>query len=151
MNQPSYLFTRVSSERYVFISSGKQEIKKAVEFTASDRQNLYNIAFGDQLTDGTIDDTVKSNNGDIAKVLATVVKILTAFIAEVPQATIVFVGSSNERTRLYGRILRTYYLNFSKEYIISAFRLSEEVFEEVPFDPTEITIDYHAFFVRKIT
>lgn len=151
MNQPSYLFTRVSSERYVFISSGKQEIKNAVEFTASDRPNLYNIAFGDQLTDGTIDDTVKSNNGDIVKVLATVVKILTAFIVEFPQATIVFVGSSNERTKLYGRILRTYYLNFSREYIITAFKLLEGVFEEVPFDPAVIAIDYHAFFVRKIT
>ena len=88
MNQPSYLFTRVSSERYFFISSGKQEIEKAVEFTAMDIPDHYNIGFGDQLPDGTLDDTIGSNNGDIVKVLATVIKVLTSFLSEFPCATI---------------------------------------------------------------
>lgn len=151
MNQPAYLFTRVSSERYAFTSLGKQKIDKAVEFTATDKQDLYNIAFGDQLPDGTIDDIVESNNGDIVKVLSTVVQILRTFTTEFHDATIVFVGSSEERTRLYRRILRNYYLNFSKEYIIAAFILSDGVFKEVPFDPLATAVEYHAFFVKKIS
>jgi hypothetical protein len=150
MNQPSYLFTRVSSERYVFISSGKQEIKKAVEFTAMDTPEHYNIGFGDQLSDGTLDDTVESNNGDIVKVLATVIKIITSFLGEFPYATIFFVGSSDERTKLYKRVLRNYYHVFSSEYLITALVLSEGILEEVTFEPLAAT-DYQAFFVKKNT
>ncbi|WP_298732425.1 hypothetical protein [uncultured Chitinophaga sp.] len=150
MNQPSYLFTRVSSERYVFVSSGKQEIEKAVEFTAMEIPRYYNIGFGDQLPNGTLDDTVGSNNGDIIKVLATVVKIIVSFLSELPDATIFFVGSSSDRTRLYRRILRNYYYVFSNEYLITALVLSDGNLEEVSFDPSS-AIDYHAFFVRKNT
>jgi len=54
--------------------------------------------------DGSIDDTVKSNNGDILKVLATVVQIARIFISQFPNAEIFFIGSTDERTRLYARI-----------------------------------------------
>jgi hypothetical protein len=38
-----------------------------------DFTNLYNLGFGDLLPDGKIDDKVTSNNGDIIKVLSTVI------------------------------------------------------------------------------
>jgi hypothetical protein len=34
------------------------------------------MGFGDRLPDGSIDDTANSNNGDIVKVLATVIAVL---------------------------------------------------------------------------
>jgi hypothetical protein len=149
MNHPSYLFTRISSERYIFTSCGKQIIEKAVEFSATDKEGLYNIGFGDRLPDGTIDDTAASNNGDIVKVLSTVIQILRAFTTESPEVTIGFTGSTAERTKLYSRILRNYYSGFSEEYSIAAFTISDEIFKEVSFDP-RANLDYHAFFVKKI-
>ncbi len=148
MNHPSYLFTRISSERYIFTSHGKQTIEKAVEFSRTDVEGHYNIGFGDQLPDGTINDTAASNNGDIVMVLSTVIQVLRAFTKEFPNATIFFSGSGDERTTLYRRILRNHYESFNKEYAISALILSEVGFEEVTFDPST-AIDYRAFFVKK--
>ena len=149
MNHPPYLFTRVHSEWYTFTSQGKQRIEKGVSFTATDIAGLYNIGFGDVLTDGGIDDMATSNNGDIVKVMATVVQILRAFTAEFPAVKVIFVGSTEERTRLYRRILRTYYNNFSEEFIITGSILQGNAYVEIPFDPAA-TIEYHAFFIKRI-
>lgn len=105
--------------------------------------NKYNVVclakkgklIGDMLPDGSVDDKSISNNGDIVKVLATVVSILRNFIDENPQAYIAFTGSTNERTKLYGRILSTYYYTLSKEFKIMAFVNTGEAYEEVLFEP----------------
>ncbi len=76
--------------------------------------NIFNLAFGDLLPDASIDVNAVSNNGDIVKVLATVVDILKNFTSLDPGVSIYFLGSTSERTKLYARILRTYYLIFSK-------------------------------------
>lgn len=80
------------------------------------RSNYF--GFGDLLPDGSINDKANSNNGDILKVMATVVDILKHFTARYPGKVIYFVGSTDERTRLYGRILRTYYYSFSQEFAL---------------------------------
>src|SRR5580700_8060662 len=45
-----------------------------------------------------------SNNGDMVKVLATVVQIIRDFAIQFPDIKLIFFGSSQERTNLYGRI-----------------------------------------------
>jgi hypothetical protein len=67
------------------------------------------MGFGDLLPDGTVDDKANSNNGDIAKVMVTVIEILKHFTSQHPSMEIYFEGSTAERTKLYGRILKAYY------------------------------------------
>jgi hypothetical protein len=51
-----------------------------VDFTPTSIKNLYSLSFGDLLPDGSIDDMADSNNGDILRVLSTVVQIIKDFI-----------------------------------------------------------------------
>jgi hypothetical protein len=101
-----YTYKHIQPRRYVFISVGKTTIEKVVDFVPLGMGNIVNIGFGDLLSDGCIDDKVNSNNGDIIKVLATVVDILRHFTTKYPQAEIYFQGSTENRTKLYSRILR---------------------------------------------
>jgi hypothetical protein len=76
MKYPRYNY--VAEEKmqvFEFTSIGtKGEIKKIVEFTLLNVNNVYNLGFGDYdpKTD-KINDSVITNNGDSQKVLATVV------------------------------------------------------------------------------
>jgi hypothetical protein len=87
---------------YEFLSIGiKSTIKKDVSFKSLGL-NIYFLAFGDknELT-GEIDDRVNSNNGDRDKVLATVAEITLDFLAHHRDATVIAVGSTPGRSRLY--------------------------------------------------
>ena len=75
MGQQPYPYTRKISFRYTFVSKGKMRIEKSVVFAPTPVKNIFNLGFGDLLNDGTIDDTANSNNGDLIKVLATVIQI----------------------------------------------------------------------------
>ena len=77
-----------------------------------------NLGFGDLLPDGSIDDRIVSNNGDIKKVLATIVVIVKHFTSLHPQVIVHFSGSTDERTKLYTRILVMYHASFKKEFEI---------------------------------
>lgn len=72
MAQIPYSYNRVHPYGYIFISSGNRDILKAVQFTPKSTKNVYNLAFGDLLPNGDIDDKANSNNKDIIKVFATV-------------------------------------------------------------------------------
>jgi hypothetical protein len=74
MSHVPYSYKKVHSRRYVFMSVGKIEIKKVVDFVPLKTKNFMNMGFGDLLPDGSIDDTVSSNNGDIIKVLTTFIQ-----------------------------------------------------------------------------
>ncbi len=60
-----------------------------------------NYTFGDELQDGTLSDSVRSNNGDGDKVLMTVAMSVLRFFGTYPDAMIVFKGSTDSRTRKY--------------------------------------------------
>jgi uncharacterized protein DUF6934 len=148
MSRSPYIYNKESGNRYNFISSGNRSIIKVVEFTPTSK-NIYNLGFGDLLPDGEIDDTVKSNNGDIIKVFATVIDILQDFTKINPSFIIAFEGSTFERTRLYNRIIRTYYQSFRKTYFVLGAIETEAGRESVPFDPTTALV-YSVFFVKRI-
>jgi len=107
--------------------------------------STFNLCFGDLLPDGTIDDTVNSNNGDIVKVLATVVDILRAFCLQHHAVQIYFEGSTELRTILYARILKTYYTDIAMEFAIAG--LTEEG-EVITYDPL-IDRKYFGFLVKR--
>jgi hypothetical protein len=148
MTNIPYSYKRLHGLRYVFTSAGRKKIEKAVDFVPLGIRNIFNLGFGDVLSDGSIDDTVNSNNGDIVMVLATVISILKDFTAEFPQAEIYFSGSTIERTRLYTRILKTYYTSFSKEFKITAIIASDNNNQQVQFDPDSRT-EYLGFLVKR--
>ncbi len=77
-----------------------------MEFTPLALKKIYNLGFEDLLASGKIDDKANSNNGDIIKVLSTVILIIKDFTEENPEAKIAFSGSPKERTALYQRILK---------------------------------------------
>ena len=149
MSHSPYSYKRLDAHRYIFVSKGRKNIEKAVDFVPLGIRNILNFGFGDLLPDGSIDDTVNSNNGDITIVLSTVVEILKDFTWEFPQAEIYFSGSTIERTRLYTRIIKTYYASFSREFVITAFNTKNDGIQQVIFDPM-VKEDYLGFLIKRI-
>jgi hypothetical protein len=88
---------------FEFISEGKNGlIVKQIQFTLINKNDIYNLAFGDKNIDtGEVDDVAISNNGDSEKVLATVISAVYAFCENHPNAWIFATGSTKPRTRLY--------------------------------------------------
>ncbi len=122
MNYPKYEHIETSGNglTYEFTSIGPlKEIKKIIQYTPTVIPSLYNLGFGDLAEDGTISDNITSNNSDRDKVLATVVASAYEFTKHHPEATILFSGSTEARTRLYRRLLSLEYNELSKDFIIS--------------------------------
>lgn len=108
-----------------------------------------NFGFGDLMADGSINYRANSNNGDILKVLATVVDILRHFTSMHPEIILFFTGSTIERIRLYTRILKTYYALFSKDFIVYGIAGTENENKIIPFDP-QSGIEYFGFLIKRI-
>ncbi|TKK66634.1 hypothetical protein FC093_16490 [Ilyomonas limi] len=119
MNQPFYTFYSSNQALlFDFSSIGKNIISKAVIYTRTDIPDLYTLALVDVYNDGTFDDIVVSDNGDMVKILVTVFKTLSVFFTHYPNAAVAFSGSTPARTRLY-RIAISHELdNITKVYDI---------------------------------
>jgi hypothetical protein len=150
MTHIPYQYKQLQSSQYFFVSEGKQRIAKVVDFVPLGIGNMVNLGFGDLLPDNTIDDKANSNNGDIVKVLATVIDILRHFTTRHPQAEIYFEGSTIERTKLYSRILRSYYSTFGKEFSIAVVSPTNIDFDIFPYDP-DSDQEYFAFLIKRIS
>lgn len=149
MKDKIYQYSRIQGTRYTFTSVGKRKIVKQVIFTPTGIRNVINMGFGDLMPDGTIDDKVNSNNGDIVRVLATTVEILADFTSMNPNTRIFFAGSTKERTRLYARVLKTYYRNFSKQFIIRVLVEEGDAYSLLPFGP-KADLEYSGFLTERI-
>lgn len=104
MHYDKYLSILVSSDllEFSFVSNGPNgEIKIVVQFNITENPTIYNLAFGNLLPDGTVDDTIKNNNKDRNKVLATVAAAIYEFTSKFIDKYIFFKGSTPQRTRLY--------------------------------------------------
>lgn len=96
------LLASTDSLEFTFVSNGpKGEIKIVVQFNATENPTICNLAFGNLLPDGRVDDTIKNDNKDRNKVLATVAAAVYEFTSKYPEKLIFFSGSTPERTRLY--------------------------------------------------
>jgi hypothetical protein len=102
MKQSKYPVFTDDPHLYLFVSEGPRgRITKAVIYSQM-RGNLFNLGFGDwneKLRE--VDDSIRSNNGDRDKVLATVASTALNFFDQFPKAQIFAEGSTPARTRLY--------------------------------------------------
>ena len=108
MDSPFYNFDVLEDAyRFTFNSVGPNGvIPKIIIYSKTDLPDYYNLALGDVRPDGTLDVFSKSNNGDMEKILATVIQTLMVFLAYHSEANVFFAGSTPTRTRLY-QIVRT--------------------------------------------
>jgi hypothetical protein len=150
MAHKPYPYKQIRSKQYIFISAGNRRVEKIVEFIPFGLGNIMNLGFGDLLSNGFIDDKANSNNGDIARVIATVIEIVKHFTTKHPGVIIYFCGNTDQRTKLYGRILKSYYQQFSVEFTILAIIGTETDNKTIPFDPGE-SHEYLAFLIKRIS
>ncbi len=107
MNKEGYLLLHTSEFSRSFVSNGKNgAILKAVVFQEI-AEHLYNVALMDYLIEvDSFSDNVHSNNGDMPKVLATVVGAMKDFLELKPNAVLYFEGNTRVKQLLYNRIVR---------------------------------------------
>lgn len=126
MNEATYQFQQTGSRHFfTFFSTGvKGEITKMVRISelrpgdyGFQETPIHNVAFGDlKETNGkfVLDDSAHSNNGDIRKVMATVVRILQQYLKKHYPVVLSFSGypdstsadaDAGKRMRLYQKII----------------------------------------------
>lgn len=104
---------------FIFTSEGKNGvIQKGVAFQEVE-SNFYNLALVDfDDKNGTWSDTISSNNGDLSKVMATVVHLIKYFLENNSNSVVYLEGNSKAKQKLYNRIISNYYKEFSEEFEI---------------------------------
>lgn len=114
MNKEVYQFQSIEEDSfYVFVSEGIQgKIKKAVLISPlSDDLDeyfypMFNLAFGDLVAfEGSwiLDDSVRTGNGDMPKVVATVAAIAMDFLGKHPYCSLSFQGYIDQKSVLLGK------------------------------------------------
>jgi hypothetical protein len=126
-----------------FTSLGKRKIIKIVEFQKTAKMGVYNLAMGDRADSHSYSDMEVSNNGDIRKVLTTVVNIVQIYTKKYPARSIFITGNTAIKISAYQRIIRMYYPIFISEFDIWGY-IDEEVKE-----PFNLKKDYVAFVVKR--
>jgi hypothetical protein len=156
MNYEKYDLS-VSTEREVFnfISSGnKGDIEKMIQFSATNIELLYNLAFGDKRTikkeDGSIvaeiDDRVDSENGDRDKILATVAVSVYEYTSTYPERYVIFSGSDERRTRLYRMAITKNYEELERDFYIFGLVEVHGEMQKIPFNSET---KFLAFIVKR--
>jgi hypothetical protein len=145
MKQPKYpLKAEHDLTIFQFVSEGpKGGIPKLIEFTETNLNGFFNLAFGDKdETTGKLNDKAVTNNNDTEKVLATVVAAVYAFTDKYPDAWVYATGSTAARTRLY-RMGITKYL----QEVESDFHIFGELDNE--WHQFDKNIDFDGFVVKR--
>lgn len=132
---------------YSFVSIGpKGEIQKVVQFLENSNPDIYNLAFGDLLANGDIDDQTKNDNKDRNKILATIAAIVYEFTAKYSDKMVFFTGSTIERTRLYRMALTTNLTELNNDFDIFGLKLEVKMYEIEKFVKGN---HYNAFLVKR--
>ena len=139
MKQPYYPFkTNPTQLTFTFESiSYDKSIQKIVIYTPFyENDEVYNLAFGDIISDGEFDDEAVSNNKDANKILATVIQTILVFFETYPTKTVFLTGSTPARTRLYQIIINREASMLSEQFDIKGIRngLSEVVVPNIKYD-----------------
>lgn len=144
MNTPTYPITAAAPLIFTFVSEGKRgRIKKVVRYDMI-YKNVFNLGFGDfdQKT-LQLNDKADSNNGDIRKVMATVIQTLPLFFEKHPDKVVQFKGSDQRRTLFYSRIIRTYQHEIEDDFQITGKTI------EGRFEAIKEESRYEYFIIRK--
>jgi hypothetical protein len=131
---------------YEFTSIGpKGSIPKIIQFTTSQDEAIFYLAFGNKKDDGSIDDLARVNNKDRDKILATVVMVLKIFFDKYPNKWVFFTGSTPERTRLYRMAITLNLEELSSDFEIIGALTDKSTFRDAPFKKG---INYFGFYVQ---
>jgi len=114
MNKDCYQFSKSPDDfTYAFVSEGiRGRITKGVLITLLRGtfpypfSFVYNLAFGDLVPfhdTWILDDSVRTGNGDMPKVIATVARIAMDFLGRNPDSLISFEGYMDEKSALQGK------------------------------------------------
>lgn len=122
MRYPKYPLVAKDPFLYHFVSEGPQgRIKKAIVY-ARIEDNLFNLAFGDWDEElQRINDSIRSNNKDRVKVLATVAFTALDFTNQFPGIQIFAEGSTTARTRLYQMGISDNLMEISEFFQVEGF------------------------------
>ncbi|WEK34205.1 MAG: hypothetical protein P0Y53_17090 [Candidatus Pseudobacter hemicellulosilyticus] len=119
-----------SGHLFEFVSIGKRgNIRKRVEFQQTQWSNVFNLAFGDVDDMGALNDRQVTDNGDMVKVLATIGSVVREYASRHPERSILIVGSTPGRARLYRMALALNEEELSAEFGLFTF----EGMAKVPF------------------
>lgn len=145
MNSPFYdeIKTAKDFSTFRFRSVGKREIVKIVVFQETDVEDIYNLALGDWVDNKGFSDSEVSDNGDIRKVLTTVVNIVQVYTKRFPERAVFIKGNTDLRTKAYQRIIRMYYEVFKSDFDMWGYN---EVYEKQEFNDKN---DYAAFLIKR--
>lgn len=127
-----------------FLSVGPERtIRKAVIFTPLSANEVFNLALVDVLPDGSVCDKTINNNGDLEKVMATIIQCVARFFEFYPQADIYVQANTPARNRLYRIIISRELSRIRKYYeIYGTIDLVTE-----PFEPGK---EYHHYIIKSI-
>lgn len=112
IEQPYLYYVLKEKTQYIFKSVGEKAVIKIVIFTPL-RGNIWNLGFGDLENDGSINDTVITNNQDASKVLRTVAKIAIDFLTKYPNYVLEIKPVDSKRKRLYNGVFQRYFEEMS--------------------------------------
>lgn len=120
MKRPFYNYEHTEIEgmnAYQFISKGTQgEITKIVAFEDIGNQ-LYNLVLLDYDTQtGILDDEKVSNNQDIAKIMATIFRIVSDFTDKSPENSLYIRANTETKRMLYNRIVSNNMHDIAQQY-----------------------------------
>jgi len=130
-------------ESYEFLSEGpKGTIRKVIQYEEVN-PGVYNLAFGDwDEKKQRINDKSRTNNEDRDKVLATVAGSVVLFMEEHPDATVIAMGETPAKTRLYQMGLNQNRTEINALYNIVGFRSGA-------WEPFRDDRNYEAFSLQK--
>ena len=137
--------TGTSFQEFEFDSTGpKGIVRKVVQYSETNLKDLYNLGFGDkdESSTGKINDLIITNNGDSQKVLATVALTLYVFIKYFPNASVIAIGVTPTRTRLYRMGISNNLEAIEKDFYV--FGLRNNVWHKFAKGTS-----YDAFLVRR--
>ncbi len=155
MNTPKYeLSANADFTVFEFASTGKNgTIHKAIKYTQTLNENVYNLGFGDIIFSNEatgeveVDDANLSNNGDLDSVIATVVYSVYIFTSHHPGAHVLFGSSDKARMRLYRMFLSRNMDEISKNFtVFGAVHNEQGQLVNVPFSAS---MDVEGYFVRR--
>jgi len=151
MNRDSYIDIRKSADfkTFAFVSEGRHgKLVKLVKFDElKARKNTFNLSLGTVLSDGTVDYSTTTNNGDRNKILTTVAEATFIFFDKYPDMKVYLTGSDNRRTVLYQRAISYAYNELTRSFsLYGEILLDSGITDFVPFDKTE---SYIGFLIEK--
>ena len=130
---------------FEFMSEGQNGlIRKRVEYSLTDKVNIYILSFGDVDSENDdFDDEVISNNNDTKKVLSTVASTVYLFTAVFPKAIIYAEGNNATRNRLYRMGISNNLEELQETFNVYGFIENKGWFEY------EKNKNYSSFFVKR--